>query len=169
MPQPLTLATLAVLATAGAMSGVYLGRSAVAEINPVFYDEPETRFHADLVPDPPGFDAPPVRQAGYPTGDGLGSGCVGCLTYPEEYYPVHDSSVDKYQPGYAEMAEAPAAVPAVYAPESVEDERSADFAAVERYASYPVVVEEAVAEAAVEAEPAVEVELASADGTEPTD
>ena len=160
MPQPLTLATLSVLAAAGSVTGVYLGRSAIAEINPAYYDEPETRFHADMVPNPPDFDAP-VTRAGYLTQAerqrALGSGCVGCRTYPEEYYPVHDSSVDKYQPGYAEMEEAAAPQPAVYAPDPQEEARAADFAAVERYASYRV-----VEEAATEPVAAAEVELASA-------
>ena len=160
MPQSLTIATLSVLAVAGSVTGVYLGRSAIAEINPAYYDEPETRFHADMVPSPPGFDAP-VTRAGYLTQAerqrALGSGCVGCRTYPEEYYPVHDSSVDKYQPGYAEMEEAPAAQPAVYSPKPQDDGRAADFAAVERYASYPV-VEMAAAEPVAGAQ----VELASA-------
>jgi len=162
MPQPLTIATVAVLAVAGSMSGVYLGRSAIAEINPAYYDEPETRFHADLVPNPPSFEAASVHRAGALTpaeyDRALGSGCVGCRTYPEEYYPVHDSSVDKYQPGYAEMIETPAPQPAAYAPDpQQEQERAADFAVVARYAGYPV--EE-------EAEPAAvaEVELAAAEG-----
>jgi hypothetical protein len=160
MCQPLTIATLLVLAVAGSVTGVYLGQSAIAEINPAYYDEPETRFHADMVPNPPSYAAP-VTRAGYLTQAerqrALGSGCVGCRTYPEEYYPVHDSSVDKYQPGYAEMEEAPAPQLAVYAPDPQEEERAADFAAVERYASYPV-----AEEAAAEPVAAVQVELASA-------
>lgn len=162
MPQKLTIATLAVLTVAGSLTGVYLGRSAVAEINPAYYDEPETRFHADLVPDRPSFDAPPVRRAGYltqaETNQALGRGCVGCLTYPEEYYPVHDSSVDKYQPSYAEMVETPAPQPAVDTPDPQDEERAVDFAVIQRYAGYSS-VEEAVAEAP----PAVGIELASAE------
>jgi hypothetical protein len=158
---------LAVLAAAGSVTGVYLGRSAIGEINPAYHDEPETRFHADLVPNRASFSAP-VTRAGYLTPaerqQALGGSCVGCRTYPEEYYPVHDSSVDKYQPGYAEMVEVPAPQPAVYEPAPQEEERAADFAAVERYASYPV-----VAEAAVAAVPAAEVEFASASDGEALD
>jgi hypothetical protein len=142
MAHPLTLPTLAVLAVAGSVTGVYLGRSAIAEINPAYYNEPETRFHADLVPQRASFDPPSAYQA-----DGLsqaeldqalGSGCVGCRTYPEEYYPVHESSVDKYQPGYAEMIDTPAPQPAAYTSEPEDPERAADFATVERYANYRV-------------------------------
>ena len=53
------------LAIAGSVGGVYLGRSAISEINPAYYDEPEPRFHADLVPNPPDFEAPPVHEEGY--------------------------------------------------------------------------------------------------------
>jgi hypothetical protein len=160
MPHPLTLTTLAGLAAAGSVTGVYLGRSAVAEINPAYYDEPETRFHADLAPHRPGFEAPQLHRAGALSpadrAGALGSGCVGCRTYPEEYYPVHDSSVDKYQPGYAAMIEAPDPQPAVSEPDPREKERAADFAAVERYAGYPV-AEETVGEDAA----APEIALAS--------
>ena len=170
MPQPLTVATLAVLTVAGSLTGVYLGRSAIAEINPAYYDEPETRFHADLVPNPPSFEAAQVHPAGYVTPaeyrQALGNGCVGCRTYPEEYYPVHDSSVDKYQPGYAEMIETPAPQPAAYVEDPPEGkERAADFAMVERYAGYSAAED---ARPAAEA-PAAEVELAAMGEGEPSD
>ena len=157
------------LAIAGSVGGVYLGRSAIAEINPAYYDEPEPRFHADLVPNPPGFEAPPVHEAGYlspsDTYAALGSGCVNCRAYPEDLYPVHDSSVDKYQPGYAEMIEAPAPQPAPYAVDPQEEaERIADFATIQLYAGDLAAAEEEGGEPAGMAE----VELASTEG-EPTD
>lgn len=169
MPHPFTISTLAALAVAGSVGGVYLGRSAIAEINPAYYNEPETRFHADLVPNPPGFDAPPVHEAGYlspsETYAALGSGCVNCRAYPEDLYPVHDSSVDEYQPGYAEMIEAPAPQPAAYTPDPQEEaERAADLATIQLYAGDPAAAEEEGGESAAMAE----VELASTEGG-PTD
>ena len=157
------------LAIAGSVGGVYLGRSAISEINPAYYDEPEPRFHADLVPNPPGFEAPPVHEAGYlspfDTYAALGSGCVNCRAYPEDLYPVHDSSVDKYQPGYAEMIEAPAPQPAHYAVDPQEEaERIADFATIQLYAGDSATAEEEGGEPAAMAQ----VELASTEG-EPTD
>ena len=157
------------LAIAGSVGGVYLGRSAISEINPAYYDEPEPRFHADLVPNPPGFEAPPVHEAGYlspfDTYAALGSGCVNCRAYPEDLYPVHDSSVDKYQPGYAEMIEAPAPQPAPYAVDPQEEaERIADFATIQLYAGDSATAEEEGGEPAAMAQ----VELASTEG-EPTD
>ena len=157
------------LAIAGTVGGVYLGRSAISEINPAYYDEPEPRFHADLVPNPPGFEAPPVHEAGYlspsDTYAALGSGCVNCRAYPEDLYPVHDSSVDKYQPGYAEMIEAPAPQPAPYAVDPQEEaERIADFATIQLYAGDSATAEEEGGEPAAMAQ----VELASTEG-EPTD
>ena len=161
MAHRLTFPTLALLAVAGSATGVYLGRAAVAEINPAYFNEPEPRFHSDLVANRPSWSSPSVYRAGQlspaEAEQALGKGCVGCRTYPEEYYPVHDSSVDKYQPGYAEVVEAPIAEHAVYQAEAQDEGRAADFAAVERYSSY------AVAEApAQEQASGAEVELAAA-------
>jgi hypothetical protein len=98
MPATTTLPVLAGLSILGAALGVNLGRSAVAEINPAYYQEPEEHFHADLVP----YRSPDWAQAqaaGYQAaqqpvviGD-LGSGCIGCRDYPVEYYPKHDPAV----------------------------------------------------------------------------
>ncbi len=160
MAHALTIPTLAVLAVAGIGSGVYLGKAAIAEIDPAYYNEPETRFHADLTPYRPSTSAA-VYRAGQLTpaelDQALGSGCVGCRTYPEEYYPEQDPAVEPERNRWAEAAEQPAAQPAVYTSEP-DEARSADFASVERYTGYQV---------ASEAEgPAAEVELASA--TEPS-
>jgi hypothetical protein len=154
MIQRVTLASFAALALAGTLGGVYLGRAAVAEINPIYYDEPETRFHADLVP------YRPTEAAGYQAGDlsaaeldqALGRGCVNCLTYPEEVVLVHrGGSAAKYAVGYGEVSAEPVQA-AAYQPTP-----PPEFAAVERYTSYPVAPE------ADPTEPAGEVELAAAD------
>lgn len=152
-----TLPALAALIVTGTAAGVYLGKAAVAEINPIYYSEPEARFHGELVP------YRPTQTAGYQAGDpsnanleqALGRGCVGCRTYPEEVILVHRGTSDKYVPGGADVAEEPVQTVAY------EQTVSPEFAAVERYASYPVT-------AAVEtpAEAPAEVELASAERTE---
>ena len=165
MPNVLTLSTLSVLAVAGSVSGVYLGRSAISEINPAYYDEPDPRFHADLVANPPSRDAAMVHRAGQlsdeEAGRALGSGCVGCATYPEEYYPVHDSSIDKYRPSYAAMIEEP--LPPLEVADGSATEKTEDFAEVERYSSY------AVADAApAEEQPGV-ILASSATGDVPTE
>ena len=144
MAHPLTVPTIGVLALAGAGLGLYLGNSAISEINPLYFTDPPSRFHADLTPNGSAHlsDYRP-RLAG---GDvqGLGDGCIGCRDYPEEYFPIHDASVDGYDKGYAAAAE-PAVQLAAYEPEPADQvmRRTADLERVERYARGSI-VEEAV-------------------------
>ena len=147
-----TLPALAALALAGTGAGVYLGKAAISEINPLYFNEPEARFHGDLVPHRP------TEAAGYQAGDltaanmeqALGSGCIGCRAYPEEVVLVHRGRADKYAPGGADFSVEP--MPAV----AVEQVPSPEFAAVERYATYPIAQQaEMVAEAPAEIELAV--------------
>jgi hypothetical protein len=145
MANPLMLPTAAMLALVGAALGVVLGNGAINEINPVHFqtEEPRSRFYADLTPqgyrDWQSVQAAEFRAA--ESGIDLGSGCVGCRTYPEEYVPVHEASLGKPSTGWAEvteeMVEAPAVQPAV---EVQEDEP--DLEQVERYAHFPVTAEE---------------------------
>lgn len=159
MAHPLTIPTLAVLAVAGSATGVYLGKAAVSEINPVYYSERPATFHGDLVPyRPQAASEVAVYRAGQLTpaemAQALGTGCVGCRTYPEEYVPQQDPAVEPYRSAELQR-EAPRLELAVYEPRQEQEERAADIATVERYADYPVAAE------AKEA-PAAEVELASA-------
>jgi hypothetical protein len=162
MAHPLTIPTIGVLALVGSGLGLYLGNAAISEINPLYFTDPPARFHADLAPNRgghPGSLAPRMTGADY---QGLGESCIGCRDYPEEYFPVHEASVDGYDRGLARSAE-PAVQLAAYEPEPAEQvmRRRADIERVERYARGPV-VEEAVEAPAIEApvpapEPAVEV------------
>jgi hypothetical protein len=145
-----TLPIMAGLAILGAAAGVNLGRSAVAEINPAYFSDPEDSFHADLVPyrspDWAQVHAAEYRAAQQPVlvGD-LGSGCIGCRDYPVEYVPRHDPAVDGYQDGYA--ASAPAAAPAqIYIVEAPAPDPARDR--IQLYSSYPVSSEETPAPAA---------------------
>jgi hypothetical protein len=152
----LTVPTLAVLAVAGSVSGIYLGKAAVSEINPIYYSERPDTFHGDLVPyRPQAASEVAVYRAGQLTpaelDQALGTGCIGCRTYPEEYRPQQDPAVEPYPSQEAQSA-APAVQLAVYDPEAERPAREADFASVERYASYPV---------AAETEASAEVELAA--------
>ncbi|MEA3053178.1 MAG: hypothetical protein QOG72_2081 [Sphingomonadales bacterium] len=147
MPYSVTLPVMAGLSLIGAGSGVYLGRSAIAEINPVHFHAPETRFHADLVPyrspDWAQVQVGEYQQAALVTG--LGDGCIGCRDYPVEYYPRHDPAVD---------ASASAPGPALeFAEAAPEPERDPELARVERYASYPLTADD---QAAPESEEPVE-------------
>ena len=105
MAHPLTLPTAGLLALAGIGVGIHLGHSAIAEINPMYFSEPPTRFHADLSANRPLDSAPPTLLAAAKD-PALGSGCIGCRTFPEEYYPIHEASLDRYSSGYASNADA---------------------------------------------------------------
>jgi hypothetical protein len=141
MAHPLTLPMTAVLALVGAGLGIHLGHSAIAEINPAYYnhdDERASKFYADLAPGKHDWAAVQVSELrAAETGEQLLYGCVGCTTYPEEYHPIHEASLGKVYEGLAETTETPAeaAAPAVMA-------SAAHFEQVERYARYPVSAEE---------------------------
>ncbi|HYI40841.1 MAG TPA: hypothetical protein VE053_11040 [Allosphingosinicella sp.] len=154
MPFSSTLPVMAGLSILGAALGITLGRDAISEINPAYFNAAEDDFHADLVPYR-SADWAQVQQAEYraaqqPVVVGeLGTGCVGCRDYPIAYVPRHDPAVDFYadsgvetsapQPAQVVVMETPAPDPA--------RER------IQLYSSYPVSSEERpveVAEAPVE-------------------
>ncbi len=137
-----TLPVLAGLSLLGTAVGVHLGRSAIAEINPAYFSEPETRFHADLAPYR-SADWAQVQAAEYQQAqmvDGLGDGCINCRDYPEEYYPRREPAADGYADGWAaSIPEEPVEI--VF----VEQEPDPARQRIEHYASYPVSAEEAQA------------------------
>lgn len=159
MAQMLTIPIAALLAVVGVGAGVHLGNSAIDAINPLYFTPIEgTQSYASLSANQsPGWAIARKEDAGameFGTA-GLGSGCVGCRTYPQEYHPQHDGSAD----GYAASAWTPDDyVPAQYPAydESLPDD---GIEQIERYTSYPVTHEE---EAVRQAEPAVATELADA-------
>jgi hypothetical protein len=168
MAHPLTLPTVAMLALAGTGLGVYLGRAAVDEINPLYFSLPEaTRSYAALTPNRgDDFDALRPREvAATEYGAALGRGCVGCRTYPEEYFPRRDPAVDA-QLERSWSDEEPAVQQAVQQLPQFAAARSEEQRLIEAYSRYPVdeeemrrheraleVVVEPVAEAQAEAEP----------------
>lgn len=143
MANPLMLPTAALLSLVGAALGVHLGNSAIDEIKPAYFEteEPRSRFYADLTPQ--GYqDWATVQKAEYRSverGTDLGSGCVGCRTYPEEgFYRVHRATLGKGETEWAEVSEEPAVQPTVATPAEPDPEMEQ----VERYASFPVTAEE---------------------------
>jgi len=154
MPVSTTLPIMAGLSVLGAALGITLGKSAIAEINPAYFNEAEDDFHADLVPyrSPDWAQVQQVeyRAAQQPVVVGeLGSGCIGCRTYPVEYVPRHDPAVDRYAEEELLRAPEPTVVTVAQAPDPARER-------IQAYASYPVTSEEKavqVAEAPVE-EPA---------------
>ncbi|HYE29503.1 MAG TPA: hypothetical protein VEA61_14885 [Allosphingosinicella sp.] len=161
MPATTTLPIMAGLSILAAAVGISLGRSAIAEINPAYFSDPEESFHSDLVPyrspDWAQVHAAEYRAAQQPVlvGD-LGSGCIGCRDYPVEYVPVHDPAVEGYHPEpYAASVPQPAQVVIVETPAAADPDRDR----IQLYSSYPVSGEES---------PARDEPAAAADGIEPT-
>jgi hypothetical protein len=161
MAYSLTLPTIGVLALGGAALGMHLGDISVAEINPIYFQEPPTRFHADLAAyrstPTAGYDA--QTDAAAPVE--VGTSCVGCRTYPEEYNPVHDPAVDAIaedraaQPALVVLASAGAGEAAAPA------ERDPALDRLQRYAQFAVTAEEPKAPASDEASAVQGDEIAS--------
>lgn len=158
MPVSTTLPVMAGLSILGAALGITLGKSAVAEINPVYFNEAEDEFHADLVP----YRSPDwaqVHQAEYRSAQQpvivgeLGGGCIGCRVYPVEYVPVHDPAVDIGPHGEGELLRAPEPT-VVMASQTTAPDPARER--IQRYASYAVSSEERPAEAVAVAEAAPE-------------
>jgi hypothetical protein len=138
MPVSTTLPIMAGLSILGAALGITLGKSAIAEINPAYFDEAEDEFHADLAayrsPDWAQVQQTEYRAAQQPVIVGeLGAGCVGCRDYPVAYVPRHDPAVDLYADNYEASAPQPAQVVIVETPAPDPDRER-----IQRYASYPV-------------------------------
>ncbi len=150
MAHPLTLPTVGLLALAGIGAGIQLGHSAIAEINPMYFSQPATRFHADLSANRPLESAPPalLRQA---TDSAFGTGCIGCRTFPEEYYPVHEASLGRHSSGLASTAGAAAPEMAEEQPDPEAARLRQAIQQVELYARGPS--EAGVAYASAEAAP----------------
>src|SRR5687767_11457942 len=145
MPVSTTLPVMAGLSILGAALGITLGKSAIAEINPAYFNEAEDDFHADLVP---ASSWTQVHQAEYlaaqqPVRVGeLGTGCIGCRDYPVAYVPRHDPAVDLYAEGEMLRAPEPTVVTAAAAAPDPAREQ------IQLYSSYPVSSEERPVEVA---------------------
>ena len=145
-----TLPVAVGLAISASALGVYLGNSAVAEINPVYFGDPEPRFHAGLAPyrspDWAQVQVNEYQQAGLI--EGLGDGCVGCRTWPEEYVPAIAEDFESVEDEWDSHTRYPpeAQQAAMVAAEDPELER------VERYATYPVSADDGWPERPVEEE-----------------
>ncbi|HWH23234.1 MAG TPA: hypothetical protein VNT25_08130 [Allosphingosinicella sp.] len=142
MPAPLSVSALTALTLAGAGLGVYLGKSAISEINPAYFSSPfsGSSFHADLAANRTPF----TEQASLAPVQAMDSfvaysgGCIGCAVPPPTYVPVSEP-LRVPSSSYASVA---ADI------EQIEDEvdkavRDAQKAVIERYAHYPVSAEEA--------------------------
>jgi hypothetical protein len=142
MAHPLTLPTIGVLALSGAALGLHLGREAISEINPIYFQEPATRFHADLSPyqsQSPASYAPRMDM-GSPLE--LGAGCIGCRTYPEEYFPQRDPAVIRVIEGASEQQPELQLAVAEAEPDPELIQRQSDLERLQRYAAFAVSAEQ---------------------------
>lgn len=149
-----TLPLMAGLALFGSAGGVWLGRSAIGEIDPAYFSAPAERFHGDQVP----YRSPEwaqVQAAEYqqPAAvDGLGTGCIGCGARADIVYAA--PPITTYSAGWSTQATA-AAEPAPVAEAAAPDP---DLERVVRYASYAVSSEEAARIAQAEEQAQAEAE-----------
>jgi hypothetical protein len=174
MAQLLKLPILGGLVLAGGALGMHLGNSSIAEINPAYFQDRPTRFHSDLA----AYQSPAsVHYAARVDSPGpfeLGTGCIGCRTYPEEYIPQRDPYVDAIIEGEAIEAR-PLVQRAAMATQddAALVERQARLDQVDRYARFAVSVEQqaqqaptAAAAAVAQAAPAAAGEASSIQGDE---
>jgi hypothetical protein len=133
MPSSLSLSLIGGLAAAGVGAGLYLGQAAIAEIDPIYFQDPPTRFHADLSPARAGDSAPRPLLAS--AAEAPVASCVGCRTYPEELYPIHSASLGRYASDYAE-ADRPAVTAEAEIEPAPDPERLRLTRDIERVATY---------------------------------
>ena len=101
------LSSIGGLIVAGAALGLYLGSSAISEINPAYYSTPfaASSFHTDLVPNPGDRDsAQPLPELAQVVSD-VGATCVSCSLAPDEYALIDYPSPDTYDSYRAAPAE----------------------------------------------------------------
>jgi hypothetical protein len=148
MPNSLVLPLIAGLSLAGAAVGVQLGHSAISQIDPTLFSEPEESFHADLAANQSPNWAQ-VQQAEYAQPEVVAqpevpAACIGCVTWPIELGPQPSAVVPAYRPSsrvrYAETETVPSVV--------VDDVPDATRERIARYSSYKVSSDDEPAEAA---------------------
>jgi hypothetical protein len=148
MPNSLVLPLIAGLSLAGAAVGVQIGHSAISEIDPSLFSEPEESFHAALSP----YQSPnwaQVQQAEYAQPEVVAQpevppACIGCVTWPVELGPRPSAAVPAYRAAGRERYAEPETVPSVV----VDDVPDATRERIARYSSYPVSRDDEPADAA---------------------
>jgi hypothetical protein len=146
MAYPVALPAMAALSIAGAAVGVQLGRSAIAEINPVYFSTPQARFFADLTPKAYRLGSSSWSDStDYRVNELNVSGRGACLDCSGNF--VEPETVEAALPDWdeptlpwdrAEEARNPAADP------TEDPDRALRASQIERYASFPAAAEEAL-------------------------
>ena len=143
MPNMTLLAVAGGLSLVGAVAGVSLGRSTVAEINPAYMQDAEVPFYSGLVPGGrPRADWAQVQAQEYQAEAQTPppASCVGC-TWPVDPTPREDPAIARYDRLQSARYETPAPVERAEAPVRivvVEQPAQRDWSNVTRYAEEPV-------------------------------
>jgi hypothetical protein len=158
MPNSLVLPLIAGLSLAGAAVGVQIGHSAISEIDPTLFSEPEESFHAGLAPNQ-SADWSQVQQAEYAQPEVVAQpevppACIGCVTWPIELGPRVSAAVaPAYRASSRERYAEAETVPSVV----VDDVPDATRERIARYSNYKVSSDDEPPEAAQPpAEPSTE-------------
>ena len=144
MGYPASLPVIGALAIGGVLVGLQLGQASISEIDPGIFTQPPTRFHADLVPhgsiDGTGY----VAQVAPPGTGGYPSSCIGCRTYPEEYYPQPDPAIEALAAPAREtrVEETVQLAGPTAEDQAAAEQRLADLDRLKRYARFAVTPEE---------------------------
>jgi hypothetical protein len=152
MPNSLVLPLIAGLSLAGAAVGVQIGHSAISEIDPTLFSEPEESFHAGLAP----YQSPDwaqVQQVEYAQPEIVAQpevppACIGCVTWPIELGPRPSAPAPVYRVAaepsgrvrYVETETVPSVV--------VDEVPEAARERIARYSSYKVSSDDEPSEAA---------------------
>jgi hypothetical protein len=152
VPQSIVLPLIAGLSLAGAAVGVQLGHSAINEIDPGLFAEPEENFHAPLAANQSPNWAQ-VQQAEYAqpevvTQPEVPPACIGCVIWPIELGPRPSTAVPQEyriasasRPARTQEAET---APSVVVDEVPDPARER----IARYSSFPVSSDDKPAETA---------------------
>jgi hypothetical protein len=143
MAYPVALPTMAALSIAGAVAGVQLGRSAIAEINPVYFSTPQAaRFFADLTPKAYRLGASAWSDStDYWHNELNVSGRSACLDCSSNFDGAE--TVEAALPDWDESTPSSDRAEAEAKAEAEEPDRGLRAAHIELYASFPVTAEEA--------------------------
>lgn len=139
MAHPMAWPAMAALSIAGAAIGVQLGRSAIAEINPLYFSTPQARFFADLTPKAYRLGTSAWSDSSEHWFNELNvNGRSACLDCGGNF--VEPEIIEATLPDWDEPTPASDRIEA----DADDPHRGIGTTQIERYASFPVTAEEAM-------------------------
>jgi hypothetical protein len=130
---------LAGLAILGGVTGVGLGRSTIAQINPVYFQPVSSHFYGDMVPNrstsgPAELGGTDYLQADYAYS--AAPACVGCDDYPIDARPRREKLPELYDEAWTESE--PAQVVTAVAEAPADEPPAANREWITRYTTYTI-------------------------------